>query len=289
MSAVQEIAEIWGEDTDAAKVAKLMPDILEMDEDPIAVVDRIIEAGYYDDSLELSPEALDQIQQLAVDAADDASDAEAEVEKYSLAEHLAAEFAARGFGGPVRYSKDASGHEHKGAGAGGGQFTGTVAPEHRQAVVDKRNELAKSKGMLPWSSGDASKFVKHGDLAKMPLAGHDWHSSVAKAAADHVLGNKPVDHETFEADLNEAFDKLDTKGRNFTTIADLRDALPQYSREQFEAGVNQLRKADKFTAEAIYGESAAGGPEAHAKQRAGGMKEGNTVLAHLSRRTDRAH
>lgn len=56
----------------------------------------------------------------------------------------------------------------------------------------------------------------------------------------------------FEIDFTRAFLSLDT-GYNFVKLYNLRKSLPQYSRQQFDDGLNTLRRERKFSLEASEG------------------------------------
>ena len=56
----------------------------------------------------------------------------------------------------------------------------------------------------------------------------------------------------FESDFTRAFNALDT-GYNFVKLYNLRKSLPQYSRQEFDGGLNSLRKERKFSLEASEG------------------------------------
>jgi hypothetical protein len=56
----------------------------------------------------------------------------------------------------------------------------------------------------------------------------------------------------FEIDFTRAFHSLDT-GYNFVKLYNLRKSLPQYSRQQFDEGLNTLRRERKFSLEASEG------------------------------------
>lgn len=59
----------------------------------------------------------------------------------------------------------------------------------------------------------------------------------------------------FATAFSEAFERLDAQdgGYNFVKLLKLRNALPQYSRSAFDAGLEQLRKERRFSLEASEG------------------------------------
>ena len=77
-----------------------------------------------------------------------------------------------------------------------------------------------------------------------------------------------------------AFDRLDQQrgGHNFVSLVDLRRELADYSREAFDNGLRALRLAGRFdlsAAEGRYGISA--------EEQQAGIREGNTLLLHVSK------
>jgi hypothetical protein len=85
----------------------------------------------------------------------------------------------------------------------------------------------------------------------------------------------------FAARLQAAFDELDRRkgSHNFVSLVDLRRAMPDVGREQFDAGLRQLRLAGRFTlsaAESVHG--------IQPDQRDAGIEEAGTLLLYLSRK-----
>lgn len=64
------------------------------------------------------------------------------------------------------------------------------------------------------------------------------------------IGNKP--NSNFETDFERAFYSLDD-GYNFVKLYDLRNALSNYSRQEFDEGLNNLRRKRKYSLEASEG------------------------------------
>lgn len=67
---------------------------------------------------------------------------------------------------------------------------------------------------------------------------------------DAILGRSrpvlPSGPERFESAFHGAFEGLDRRGLNFVKLRALREALPEFSRAQFDAGLRQLRLASKY-------------------------------------------
>ncbi|NUQ64187.1 MAG: hypothetical protein HUU20_17085 [Pirellulales bacterium] len=88
--------------------------------------------------------------------------------------------------------------------------------------------------------------------------------------------------EDFAARFEEAFDQLDRRkgSHNFVSLVDLRRWFAGLPREQFDAGLRQLRIDGRFTlsaAESVYG--------IRPEQREAGLEEGGALLLHVSRKT----
>lgn len=110
------------------------------------------------------------------------------------------------------------------------------------------------------------------------------------AAADMAANEKPQtvvsasEHadDTFADDFDGAFRELDAKSgrRNFVKVYELRQALAQYSRAVFDAGLKQLRLANRYTMDSVFGASAS----LTEAERAAGIQEGQSLLVYVSRR-----
>lgn len=88
--------------------------------------------------------------------------------------------------------------------------------------------------------------------------------------------------DTFANDFDSAFRELDAKSgrRNFVKVYELRQALSQYSRAAFDAGLKQLRLANRYTMDSVFGASAS----LTEAERAAGIQEGQSLLVYVSRR-----
>jgi hypothetical protein len=110
------------------------------------------------------------------------------------------------------------------------------------------------------------------------------------AAAEMVANEKPQtvvsasEHagDTFANDFDGAFRELDAKSgrRNFVKVYELRQALAQYSRAAFDAGLKQLRLANRYTMDSVFGANAS----LTEAERAAGIQEGQSLLVYVSRR-----
>lgn len=114
---------------------------------------------------------------------------------------------------------------------------------------------------------------------------------VSEAAAVEMVANeKPQtvvsasEHadDTFANDFDGAFRELDAKSgrRNFVKVYELRQALAQYSRAAFDAGLKQLRLANRYTMDSVFGANAS----LTEAERAAGIQEGQSLLVYVSRR-----
>jgi hypothetical protein len=86
----------------------------------------------------------------------------------------------------------------------------------------------------------------------------------------------------FASAFLEAFDQLDRRNgaTNFVKLADLRDALSEFSREEFDAGLRQLRLDRVFSLdshEGLYGSLTQ-------EERDAGVRESGSLLIYASRR-----
>lgn len=82
--------------------------------------------------------------------------------------------------------------------------------------------------------------------------------------------------------FESAFNQLDRAdgNRNFVKLLAMRQALPQFDRATFDAGLNELRRAGIFTLDAADGGVVTLSPE----ERAAGLIELGALLAYVSRR-----
>jgi hypothetical protein len=85
----------------------------------------------------------------------------------------------------------------------------------------------------------------------------------------------------FAGAFDEAFNDIDRRkgSHNFAHLLDLRRALP-LARDQFEAGLRELRVAGRYTLSAAEGRHGIT-PE----ERAAGIVEDGSLLLYVSRRT----
>lgn len=81
-----------------------------------------------------------------------------------------------------------------------------------------------------------------------------------------------------------AFDKLDTNGRNFVNLADLKERFPDMSKEDFTAAVNHLRREGGFTASAAEGRHGVSERELSAAIRDDLGDGKNQLMLYLSRK-----
>jgi len=86
----------------------------------------------------------------------------------------------------------------------------------------------------------------------------------------------------FAADFEAAFDQLDRQSglRNYVKLLDLRQALGQYSRLEFDTGLADLRRARRFALESSEGSRVTLTEE----ERGAGIMEAGNLLTYCSRR-----
>jgi hypothetical protein len=99
---------------------------------------------------------------------------------------------------------------------------------------------------------------------------------------DHISDNQVITSTTFADPFEGAFDNLDGRsgGHNFVSLVDLRRDLAAFPRDEFDAGLRELRQAGRFTLS-----SAQSKHGITAEEREAGIEEGGTLLLHVSRRT----
>ena len=88
--------------------------------------------------------------------------------------------------------------------------------------------------------------------------------------------------DSFPHNFRAAFDQLDQANgnRNFLKLADLREALVQYARSDFDHGLNQLRRQRVFTLDSEEGKHS----RLSEAERSAGIREGDSLLVYCSRR-----
>ncbi len=110
----------------------------------------------------------------------------------------------------------------------------------------------------------------------------------AKAIEGHVstprpFVEKPQDSvRDFAQAFREAFDQLDRRNgfTNFVKLADLRRAVSAFGREEFDAGLQELRLAREFSLDSHEGLHGSLTPE----EREAGVREAGSLLIYASRR-----
>lgn len=90
---------------------------------------------------------------------------------------------------------------------------------------------------------------------------------------------KQADPSTHSPKIAASFDKLNSNGRNFVSIAKLRAEHPELSKDEFDKAVFHMRKEGGFTASALEGRDGASKEEL-----AGATNEGGEKFGYLSRR-----
>lgn len=97
-----------------------------------------------------------------------------------------------------------------------------------------------------------------------------------------VTDMSPPADSDFAAHFVDAFARVDerTGGRNFVKVMDLRKELSRFSRTQFDAGLRELRIADRFTMESAHG----GTVRLTDEERQAGIQEGTSLLVYVSRK-----
>jgi hypothetical protein len=103
--------------------------------------------------------------------------------------------------------------------------------------------------------------IDPGDAGDLRLAISDRLNDV-RGQAIRERKTKPAEGKPAAGDVKQqasriadAFDKLDREGtgRNFVSLVKLRQAMPDLSKEEFDAAINHLRRSGGFTASAAEG------------------------------------
>lgn len=112
-------------------------------------------------------------------------------------------------------------------------------------------------------------------------AAQDESAGATSSGAESSTGAAPPAFEEFERRFEESFSRLDRAqgGHNFVSLAALRRELDRFERAEFDAYLQQLRKAQRFTLSE--GQSKQGIP---GDERAAGIVEGGNLLTYVSRR-----
>lgn len=102
------------------------------------------------------------------------------------------------------------------------------------------------------------------------------------AAARPRSPDKGTSDQPFPVVFSEAFDELDQKTgkRNYVLLHDLRQRLAMIPRPDFDAGLNELRRSQKYSLDSADGRHIRLTPE----QIDAGIREAGSVLVYVARR-----
>jgi hypothetical protein len=120
-----------------------------------------------------------------------------------------------------------------------------------------------------------------------PVPTEHLHKPIASSSMEEApgAGDAPAVTRTqdFATAFRAAFGRLDRENHsiNFVRLLDLRRALPQFDREQFDSGLRQLRLDEEFTLDSHEGRH---GPLTD-DEREAGVREVGSLLVYASRRT----
>jgi hypothetical protein len=100
--------------------------------------------------------------------------------------------------------------------------------------------------------------------------------------APAIAGPSPSDPPAFASAFEREFERIDRQhgNHNIVLLRALREALPDVPRDDFDAGLNALRLAKRFTLESSDGRHAQLADEDFAA----GVRDGGTLLVYASRR-----
>jgi hypothetical protein len=141
---------------------------------------------------------------------------------------------------------------------------GTLAPDYASLFYEGQRIIFRRSDIVP-------QFTE----SKQTQTVAQENTPSAASASGH-----PGD--TFAQAFDDAFRDLDSRSgkRNFVKVYELRQALAQYSRTAFDAGLKQLRLANRYTMDSVFGASAS----LTEAERAAGIQEGQSLLVYVSRR-----
>ncbi|MGE0755887.1 MAG: hypothetical protein AB7F89_01195 [Pirellulaceae bacterium] len=161
-----------------------------------------------------------------------------------------------------------------------------------QALVASRMEECADRTQLPsdlawlYDKG-VRRYFRRTDIrpecaeaAERPQEGNVVATACAVPGALTTPASPQVpDPGHFARDFERAFRDIDgsTGGRNFVRLHSLRRAVPQYSREAFDAGLRQLRLADEYSLETSHG----GGARLTDEEREAGIQEGSSLFVYV--------
>lgn len=158
-------------------------------------------------------------------------------------------------------------------------FKAKGATAFADAIEKHCDEHPQLTPALAWLRSKGTRwFFRLQDVEPQPL--HAIKSAVISTptVAPQSEATPPADFATL---FDAAFARLDAQqgGRNFLKVYDLRQALAQFPRSDFDAGLRQLRLADRYTME-----GASGTLPLSAEERAAGIQEGLLLLIYVSRK-----
>ena len=126
-----------------------------------------------------------------------------------------------------------------------------VAP-HFQTVIEKR---IREKS-LPDGIGAVKVSKKWGFVLLSDVIGHRASPAPTNSGTTNADGRQMIDRPAdFERDFDAAFAKLDGKLGlpNYASLVDLRPALNQYPRDQFDQELLRLRRAGRYSLSLVEG------------------------------------
>lgn len=158
-----------------------------------------------------------------------------------------------------------------------------------KARLAKAIDAAADRGGLPaeiawlWSQG-ARLFFRAVDAEPHGLRRDEEHAPPGRRTAEEKAptGHPVQGRSDFAAAFDAAFAQVAarTGKRHFLKLADLRAALPQYSTDEFNAGLRELRLADRYTLDSAQG----GAFRLTEDESQAGIQEGGSLLVYVSRK-----
>lgn len=129
-----------------------------------------------------------------------------------------------------------------------------------------------------------------GYTGPIDLAGAaDFYEQHALPLADEAaksVGASAVEPAQHQQAVSDAFRKLDTRGYNLVSLADIRDQLAAQGMDRAaqDAAIQQMRQAGKISLSGVEGRHAASNPEKHKREMDAAIREGNETLGNVAMR-----
>lgn len=149
-------------------------------------------------------------------------------------------------------------------------------PSSRKGREPKQAELPQSASRQTPQSGQSPVSLRSQSAATTA-------ASQKKTASPANTAN-PATHQQA---VSDAFNRLNTRGYNLVSLADLRDELAKSGvsdRSAQDAAIHEMRKQGRLSLSGVEGRHAVSNPAEHQRQMAAAIREGNEVLGNVAMR-----